>query len=233
MRFLEGADLARAAAAAVLGAEHLLLDAVRRHRRRIENDERALGTRRLHMDDAGGQLLAGAGRAADEDAAVGRRHAVERIAQLVDGRRLPDHVSAEARALAQLLHLALELRGFERAQRHEDQPVRLERLFDVVVGAALDGGYRGLDVAVTGDDHHRQIGVCPLDVRQHFEAIEPAALQPDVEYDEMRAPLLDRLEGFVAVTRQACIVPLVLEDAGDEIADVRFVVDDQDVCSHR
>ncbi len=184
------------------------------------------------MDDAGGQLLAGAGCAADEDAAVGRRHAVDGLAQLVDGRRLADHVGAEAGALAQLLDLALELRGFQRPQRHEDQPVGLERLLDVVVGAAPDGGDCGLDVAVAGDDHHGQVGIGPLDVREHLEAIEPAALQPDVEDDQMRSALLDGAQGLVAVAGRGVRMTLVLENPGDQLANIGLVVDDQDVCSH-
>ena len=74
---------------------------------------------------------------------------------------LPIISALTTRALAQLAHLALQLGGLERAQRDEHQPVGLERLLDVVVGAALDGGDGGLDVAVAGDDDHRQVGVVP------------------------------------------------------------------------
>ncbi len=151
VRLLERADLARAAGA-VLGSEQLLLDAVRRHRRRVEDDEGPVGAVGLQVNDAGGELLAGAGGATDQDAAVGRRYAVERAAQMVNGGGLADHFRRHRRALAQLLDLALQLRGLEGAQRHEDQPVLLEGLLDIVVGAALDGGDRGLDVAVAGDD---------------------------------------------------------------------------------
>ena len=37
---------------------------------------------------------------------------------------------------------------------------------------------------------------------------------------------------FVAVARRARSVPLVLQDARDQFADVRFVVNDQDVGCH-
>ena len=112
---------------------------------------------------------------------------------------------------------------------HQHQPVGLERLLDVVVGAALDGGDGGLDVAVTGDDHHRQVRVRLLDDVEHLESVEAAALQPDVENDELRPALLDGLQGLVGIARQARAVPVVLQDAGDHLADVRFIVDDQDV----
>ena len=130
------------------------------------------------------------------------------------------------------LHLALQLGGLQRAQRHQQQPVGLERLLDVVVGAALDGGDRGLDVAVAGDDDDRQVGVRLLDDVEHLQAVEAAALQPDVEDDELRPALLDRLQGLVGIARQPRAVTVVLQDAGDHLADVGLVVDDQDVGCH-
>ena len=68
-----------------------------------------------------------------------------------------------------------------------------------------------------------------LDDVQHLQPVEAAALQPDVENDELRPALLDGLEGLVGIARQARAVPVVLQDAGDHLADVRLVVDDQDV----
>jgi hypothetical protein len=71
---------------------------------------------------------------------------------LVDGGRAADHVEGIAAPLAQLAVLAAEPRGFERAGGDEHEPVGLERLLDVVVGPALDGGDRGFDIAVSADD---------------------------------------------------------------------------------
>ena len=68
-----------------------------------------------------------------------------------------------------------------------------------------------------------------LDDVQHLQPVEAAALQPDVENDELRPALLDGLEGLVGIARQARAVPVVLQDAGDHLADVRLIVDDQDV----
>ena len=80
---------------------------------------------------------------------------------------------------------------------------------------------------MTGDDDDRQIRIRPLDHGQHLEAVEPAALQPDVEDDEMRTPLLDGAQRLVAVAREARRVALVLENSRDEFADVGLVVDDR------
>jgi hypothetical protein len=55
--------------------------------------------------------------------------------------------------------------------------------------------------------------VLPLHLQQHIEAVELAALQPDIEDDERRPPQLDGGERLVAVLGEPCAVALVLEDA--------------------
>ena len=57
------------------------------------------------------KLLAGAGRADDQDAAVGRRDLLDGLAQLVDRRRAADQAGRQRRELLELLDLALEPRG--------------------------------------------------------------------------------------------------------------------------
>ena len=114
---------------------------------------------------------------------------------------LPTKVEGDE--LLERLDLALEPRGFERALRHQHQPVGLERLLDEVVGALLDGGDRGLDVAVTGDHHHRQLRMLLLQRVEQLQPVEPAALQPDVEEHQVRPPARDVRERVVAVARGA------------------------------
>ena len=67
---------------------------------------------------------------------------------------------------------------------------------------------------------------------QDLETVEAAALEPDVEEDEMRPARADRGQRLVGRTRRARPVPFVVEDARDEIADVRLVVDDEDIRAH-
>ena len=168
----------------------------------------------------------------DQDAAVGRRHLLDGLAQLVDRRRAADHRRRHRAELLELLDLALEPRGLERALGDQHQPVGLERLLDEVVGAALDRRDRGLDVAVAGDHHDRQFGMLLLDRVEQLQPVEPAALQPDVEEDQVGPARRDRAERVVAVARRARGVALVLQDAGDQLADVGFVVDDENVGRH-
>ena len=128
--------------------------------------------------------------------------------------------------------LALQLRGFQRALGDQDQAVGLERLLDEVVGAAADGRDGGLDVAVAGDHHHRQARMHDLDLVEQRQAVEPRALQPDVEEDQPRRAVGDRRQRAVAVVRRAGFVALVAQDARDEFADVFLVVDDENIRRH-
>ena len=83
-----------------------------------------------------------------------------------------------AGAGAQLVDLALQPRGLQRALGDQDQPIGLERLLDEVVGAELDRRHRGLDVAVAGNHHHRHVAVLLLDDLQQLagrRAASPAA----------------------------------------------------------
>src|SRR5690606_39413540 len=125
------------------------------------------------------------------DAAVGWGDLFDLIAQLVDGDRLADHLGRHGRALAQFLDLAAKLIGLQREKGDKDQAIRLERLFDVVVGAPFDGGDGGFDVAVTGDDHDGKLRIGALDDRQNFKTIQTASLQPDVEDDQLRPAFFD------------------------------------------
>ncbi len=67
---------------------------------------------------------------------------------------------------------------------------------------------------------------------QHLQPVQPAALQPDVEEDQVRPSRLHRRERLIRVARGARAEALILEDARDEIADVGLVVDDQDIRTH-
>ena len=45
-------------------------------------------------------------------------------------------------------------------------------------------------------------------------------------------PILDGAQRFVAVAREARAVALILQDTGDQIPDIGFIIDDQNVSGH-
>ncbi len=71
-----------------------------------------------------------------------------------------------------------------------------------------------------------------LDRLEHLQPVQPRALKPNVEEDQVRTARRDRPEGFVGVPSRAGVVPLVAQYAGDELSDVFFVVNDQNVVRH-
>ncbi len=197
----------------LLDAEQLRLHRLGRHGRRVEHDERPIGAPRTLVDEPGGELLAGAGAAGDQHARIRRPELLDDPLQVGDRLRGADHPVDRATAGLEVVDLALQARGLERALGDQDQTVRLERLLDEVVGAELDRRHRGLDVAVAGDHHHGDVRVLLLDRFEQLQPVELRALQPDVEQDELRPARLDRRQRLVGIARGARLVALVLEDA--------------------
>ena len=185
------------------------------------------------MDEPRRQLLARAGGARNEHARIGGPELVDDSLQIGDRRRGADHPVDGAAARLQLVDFALQARGLERAFGNQDQTVRLERLLDEVVGAELDRRHRRLDIAVAGNHHDRHVRILPLDRLKQLQPVQLRTLQPDVEQDKLRPARLDRRDRLVRIARQARAVAFVLQNAGDEFADVVFVVDDENVSSHQ
>ena len=181
------------------------------------------------MNGSCGKLFTAARRTHDEDPTVGRRDFLDRLAQLVDRRGMPDQRRGERSELLELPHLAFKPRILKGAVSDQQQSIGLERLLDEVVSAALDRGDRGLDVTMTRDHDDRQFWVLLLETIEQLQTIEAAALQPDVEKDEIGPPSDHGGERVVAVTCRACAVAFILKNARDELADVGFVVNDQDI----
>src|SRR5205807_4248416 len=72
----------------------------------------------------------------------------------------------------------------------------------------------------------------PFHIVEELKTIELAALQPDVEEQEIRPARRDGRERRVAVARGARLIALVLQDTGDQFANIRLVIDDQNIRRH-
>src|SRR6185312_9146557 len=228
MRLLEQPDAARTVGTerTRLRAEQLDLESLGREPRAVYDDERPFDPARAFVDETRHNFLAGARRARDQDAAAGRRDAIDRLPHLRHFCRAANQLLVAAGAQPQFFVLAFQPCGVDGALDEYQQPVGLERLFDEVVGADLDGGDRGLDGAVPRDHQHRHVGRITSDDLQNLQPVELTALQPDVENHQRRAARADRVERLLAVGGATRLVTLVVEDATDERADIRLVVDD-------
>ena len=216
----------------LLDAEQFDFHPLRRDRRGVDDDEWSFCTARGVVQRARRQFLARTGGADDQDAAVGLGRAVDGLAQLVHAGGAAGENAGGGSQLLEFLHLALEARGLQRPRRHQDQPVGLERLFDEVIGAALDRSHRGLDVAVAGDHHDGDVGVILLDLLEQLQAVELGALQPDVEKHQMRAAVGNLAKRGIAVARGPGTEAFVFQDARNEVTNIGFVVDNQNVTGH-
>ena len=229
MGLLQRANLALLRAIGLLDAEQLDLHEVGRDGGRVDDDKRPIRTCRKPVQMASGKLFARARGPDDHDPAVGGRDLLDRLAELVDRRRTADHADRHGRERLQVADLALEARGFERPVSDQHQTVGLEWLLDEIVGAALYGGDGGFDVAMAGDHHHRHFRVLLLDGIEQLQAVEPAALEPDVEEQKVGAARLDLVQGGIAVARGAGGVAFILEQARDQFADVGLVINNENI----
>lgn len=230
MSFLQRPHLALAAIG--FGAEQFYFHTFRRDGRGVQVDEWPLGTGRQGMDRPRREFLARAGRAGDHDAAVGRRDTFDGLAQVVHRQRCAEQFGAFRRALAQVGNLAPQLGCFKRPFGDKDQSVRLERLFDEIIGAAADGRNGGFDVAVTGNHDHGDIGMATLDLIQKGKTVEPAALHPDIQKDQAGNAIVDRRQCAVGIGGNTGLVSLVAQYSCNKLADVDFIVDDKNVRCH-
>jgi hypothetical protein len=155
------------------------------------------------------------GRSDDQDAAVGRRHLLECLPQLIGDRRAADQGRRDRGELFELADLAPQSRIFQRPFGDQQQPVGLERLLDEIVGPALDGGNRRFNIAVAGNHHDRQFGVFGFEAVEQLQAVEPAALQPDIQKHKIGPARDDGAKRVVAIACGAGAVTLVLQDACD------------------
>ncbi len=86
---------------------------------------------------------------------------------------------------------------------------------------------------MAADHDDGDVGFLGVHGLEDAEAVELAALQPDVEDDEGGAAVPECGDGGVAVAGLADGISLVFQHAFDQHPDVGFVVDDEDVLSHR
>jgi hypothetical protein len=169
-------DTVGAGEAAALVPEQLALDQAGRDRPAVDRQERLLVPAALLVHGLGDELLAGAGLARDGDAGLGLRDPRDQVVDALHVRRGADQ-GAEAPQLAQLgaqgADLLLQLSRALEVRQHHLHAREVDRLRQVVRGAALQRVDGGLDARVAGDEDdlgrpgHRGV----------LQQVEPAAVR--------------------------------------------------------
>src|SRR5207302_10536186 len=71
-----------------------------------------------------------------------------------------------------------------------------------------------------------------LDGVEQLQAIELAALQPDIQKDQVWTPRRDRSKRIIAVARGPRAVALILQNTRHQVADISLIVDYQNFGGH-
>ena len=173
------------------------------------------------------ELLAGAALARDEDRR-GRRRGLADVGHQPSHRLARAHDAADPEPRLELEVLAGE------AARVEDAPERVqdvlggEGLLEEVVGPGAHGLHRRPHVAVPRDHDDRRRDAAAADLRERVEAVLSRHL--DVEEDRV---VVRRLGDGVDARRDGRdLVPLLGEERPQGLADVDFVVADEDAARH-
>ena len=181
------------------------------------------------MDGPGGQLLARAALARDQDGRVRGSDLLDQVEDFAHGPALADDV-VEARGvpdrpLEQDVLLA-EPPLFEPVGEDDLQLLDLERLDDVVQGAHLEGLDRLLDAPVGRDHDHRRERMQLLRSGQDLHPVHVRHL--DVADEGVILARLDEVEHLGGPRVQSDPVAFLLEHDAEELEDALLVVDDQE-----
>jgi hypothetical protein len=225
-----GAPPGGAGEGAALVAEQLGLDQRRRQRGEVDRDERRRRARRVVVDRARHQLLAGAGLAGDEHRRVRSRGAADQLPDRQHRRRRADQARARRRRRRggrRLRQPALRDRALDGGEQRRE----VERLGQIVEGAVAHGADGALRVAVRGRDDHRHVLLLPgADLAQELEPV--AVAQADVEQDAVgraRGQLAARL-GEAGRRRRGEAEPL--DRADEPFTHAGLVLDDEHQRAH-
>ncbi len=182
------------------------------------------------MNGLGGEFLAGAGLALNQDGGAGRCDAAKFTEDLVHLRAVADN-ALEAEFLVELAFQLTVGAGQAQALRDlvHDGPKfgHVYRLRQIVRRSFLDGFDGGLHVAVAGDDDHLGVGQILLGLAENGEAVH--VLHAQVGEDDVEFVMLDLARpGLAAGGDDALIASDALQTFGNRLGVARFVVDDQD-----
>src|SRR5262245_21898434 len=214
---------------ALLEAEELALEQLRRQRGAVHLDEGLVASPRELEERPGHELLAGTALTAHEHRDVGVRDLLDDVANLLHLRVVAaeqEELGLRAGLPAQALHLLLERPLLERLLEGELELLHLEGLAQEIGGAEAHRLHDVAGLAVAREHHDGDLGEATLELGQGREPVH--AGEHDVECDEVRARLAEHLERLLAVRRGEHLVPLPRDERLHVVAHARVVVDHQD-----
>ncbi len=210
-------------------AEQLRLDGALRHRAAVDGDEGVAAPRAALVDGPGDQVLAGAGLAEQQHVGLHLADALDHGGEALDRRGAPHQAGAGGGLLglqlgAQPAVLQAQATLLHAAAHHLHQALGGEGLLQEVPGALAHRLHRGGDVAVAGDQDHRQVGVAAAHLAQQRHAIH--AGHADVADDDPGEVVAELGQGGLGAGVGQRRVAGQLQGLAGGDAQVGLVVDD-------
>ena len=209
-------------------AEQLGLDQFLGNRGAIDLDERALHAPAVVVDGVGDELFAGAVFALDQDVGFGIGDGGHQVEQLTHLAAAPDDVLelvAVQQLPAQREVFGLELGSLDRATQHRQHALGVDRLFEKVGGAGLDGLHRARDAALPADDQHFRPRLQRLEPSHQVGAVDVG--QHQVNQRRIRLPTREQRLGIRPARGDTYVVPGAGERQRQPLRHIRLVVDDE------
>jgi hypothetical protein len=110
--------------------------------------------------------------------------------------------------------------------------IGLKRLFNKVIGAILDRRDSHLHIAMAADYDHGQIRIIPAQAFHELQSIQLRSLQPDIQQHQRGPPSRNGGERGIRTYRRARLISLILENAGNQLANIGFVINNKNVTGH-
>ena len=192
-------------------------------------DERPGRSRRVGVNGACDQALAGSGLAGDKGSGFAVGNGFDKVKDPGHAIVLPDDIAKAVSIGKGLLQLAvlrqkpLLLKGPLDGQSH----IIIDNgLGQVVVRPEFDGLDGGLDRAVAGHQDYHNLRVIGPDVPQQFEAV--AVGHGDVRDNQVELGGLEAIDGLGDAGGNSDVVALEFQEASQTVEDYLVVIDQQD-----
>ncbi len=215
--------------AVLLAAQDRGFDLVGGQRRRCQHHERTITARAAGMQPARQAFLADPGFPMQQQRRRPRREFFQLAAHRLHRGAAADRLARPGQLRAQAGVFLAQAAGFQGAVDGQQQLGQGNRFFDEIPGAQARRLDRGLDGAVAGHDHHRKIQPRPGPAFEQAQAV--LAGHPDIQQHQAGLLPADTGTGGVGVLGNVNAIALVDQDVLDQVADIGFVVDDEDRAS--